>query len=117
MVKVEEIPKCGNCEEFADKCTCWDNADNGHLVISWRIKHGYIKSDLLDSLIESNEPSAANCEKHGRMIVAVLDVDTDKERKFCIDCIEELEGIAEDAPNCDDCDERRGDPPDSSWRD
>ena len=25
--------------------------------------------------------------------------------------------IREEAPNCDDCDEKRGDPPDHDWRD
>lgn len=32
-----------------------------------------------------------NCEKHKRLIVATLNVDTEKEKGYCIGCIEELE--------------------------
>lgn len=112
------IPKCGNCEEFADKCTCWDEVDV-QTMLSWRIKHGYLKSDLLASkLIDPNEQNAVNCEKHKRMIVALLDPDTKKEKGYCIECIRELEEEIIEAPDCDNCEEKMSDdPPDHSWRD
>lgn len=34
-----------------------------------------------------------NCKKHGRLIVAILGVDTPQEKSYCIDCIEELESF------------------------
>lgn len=85
------------------------------------------------------------CEKHGRLIVAVIDVDDENMKRYCVGCIEALEAqlnltkgelakmvkqlsdtsvklaetmtALEEAPNCDDCDDRKGDPPDHSWRD
>ena len=37
-----------------------------------------------------------NCDKHGRLIIATLAADTDGERKYCIECIEELEDLLMD---------------------
>jgi len=111
----ESIPKCGNCEEFADKCTCWDNSDDGFLIIAWRIKHGHIESDVLKAKVKPT--GAANCAKHNRLIVALLDPDTKKEKGYCTECIRELEEDLIEAPDCDNCDEKQGDPPDHSWRD
>lgn len=44
-----------------------------------------------------------NCEKHGRLIVATLDVDTEEEEQYCIGCIIELkENLKEQSkPRCD----------------
>ncbi len=77
----------------------------------------------MEEAVKQNE--AVMCKEHGRLIVAVIDVDDDNEKKYCIGCIEALEaelavtkqaleGAAEEAfevPDCDNCDERRGDEP------
>lgn len=72
-----ECQKCGECRptnvEGGCQCGCQEKDPETEEV----------KEDVVEAAL-------ANCIVHSRLVVAVLDVDTPEERRFCVDCITEL---------------------------